>query len=51
MERKQGVEGYRDTQRALAEMAEKSSEVDQMKGALVILDISFTKDHSLRDNL
>ena len=33
LERKKGIEGYRDTQRALAEMAEKASEVDQMKGA------------------
>ena len=33
LERRKGVEGYRDTQRALVEMTEKTAEVDQMKGA------------------
>jgi intraflagellar transport protein 81 len=33
LERRKGVEGYRDTQKALVEMSEKTAEVDQMKGA------------------
>jgi len=33
LEKKKGVEGYRDTQRALIEMSEKAAEVDQMKGS------------------
>mmetsp|Transcript_11256 Transcript_11256/g.10886 ORF Transcript_11256/g.10886 Transcript_11256/m.10886 type:complete len:562 (+) Transcript_11256:46-1731(+) len=33
LERKKGIEGYRDTQKSLVEMAERSAEVDQMKGA------------------
>ena len=33
LEKKRGVEGFRDTQRELVEMAEKTAEVDQMKGA------------------
>jgi intraflagellar transport protein 81 len=33
MERKKGIEGYRDTQRALVEMAEKTAAVDSEKGA------------------
>lgn len=33
LERKKGIEGYRSTQRAMAEMAEKSAEVDALKGA------------------
>eukprot|EP00602_Paraphysomonas_sp_CaronLab_P003299 CAMPEP_0185020342 /NCGR_PEP_ID=MMETSP1103-20130426/2928_1 /TAXON_ID=36769 /ORGANISM="Paraphysomonas bandaiensis, Strain Caron Lab Isolate" /LENGTH=652 /DNA_ID=CAMNT_0027551173 /DNA_START=130 /DNA_END=2088 /DNA_ORIENTATION=+ len=33
LERKKGVEGYRDTQRQLIEMSEKTAAVDQMKGA------------------
>merc|ERR1711916_312469 len=32
LERKQGVEGFRETQRELVEMTEKAAEVDQMKG-------------------
>lgn len=33
LEKKRGVEGFRETQRSLVEMAEKTAEVDQMKGA------------------
>lgn len=33
LERKKGVEGVRETQRQLAEMSEKTAEVDQLKGA------------------
>ena len=33
LERRKGVEGYRETQRALVEMSEKAAEVDQLKGA------------------
>jgi chromosome segregation ATPase len=33
LERSKGVAGYRETQRSLVEMSEKSAEVDQMKGA------------------
>lgn len=33
LEKQKGVEGYRETQRALVEMAEKTAEIDQMKGA------------------
>jgi len=33
LERRKGVEGYRDTQKALVDMSEKAAEVDQMKGA------------------
>ena len=33
LERRKGVEGYRDTQKALVEMSEKAAEVDQIKGA------------------
>lgn len=33
LEQKRGVTGFRDTQRSLVEMAEKTAEVDQMKGA------------------
>ena len=33
LEKKQGVEGYRDTQRELIEMTEKAAEVDKMKGS------------------
>lgn len=33
LEKRQGVEGYRDTQRELIEMTEKAAEVDQMKGS------------------
>lgn len=32
-ERRKGIEGYRDTQRALVEMAEKTAEIDAAKGA------------------
>jgi intraflagellar transport protein 81 len=32
LEKKKGVEGYRETQRQLIEMSEKAAEVDQMKG-------------------
>lgn len=33
LERKKGVQGYRETQRQLVEMTEKAAEVDQMKSA------------------
>lgn len=33
MEKRKGVSGYRDTQKALVEMTEKAAEVDLMKGA------------------
>ena len=33
LEKKQGVEGFRDTQRELIEMTEKAAEVDKMKGS------------------
>lgn len=33
LERKKGVEGYRDTMRTLVDVTEKTSEIDQMKGA------------------
>mmetsp|Transcript_8372 Transcript_8372/g.7499 ORF Transcript_8372/g.7499 Transcript_8372/m.7499 type:complete len:288 (+) Transcript_8372:962-1825(+) len=33
LEQKRGIQGYRDTQRALVEMTEKAAEVDQMKSA------------------
>lgn len=33
LEKKKGIQGFRDTQRALVEMTEKSAEVDQLKGA------------------
>merc|ERR1711871_920254 len=33
LEKRQGVEGYRDTQRELIEMTEKAAEVDKMKGS------------------
>jgi intraflagellar transport protein 81 len=39
LEKQKGVEGYRETQRALIEMTEKTAEIDQMKGA-TLEDIS-----------
>lgn len=33
LEKQKGVEGYRETQRAIIEMSEKAAEIDQMKGA------------------
>eukprot|EP01038_Epipyxis_sp_PR26KG_P004215 gene4215-5990_t len=41
LERQKGVEGYRDTQRALIEMSERTAEVDQIKGA-TLEEISVT---------
>eukprot|EP01033_Poteriospumella_lacustris_P004485 gene4485-3204_t len=39
LEKQKGVEGYRETQRALIEMTEKTAEIDQLKGA-TLEDIS-----------
>lgn len=39
LERQKGVEGYRETQRALVEMTEKAAEIDQLKG-LTLEEIS-----------
>lgn len=39
LEKQKGVEGYRDTQRAIIEMTEKAAEIDQVKG-LTLEEIS-----------
>lgn len=48
LERKRGVQGFRDTQRSLVDMAEKTAEVDQMKGA-TLEQISSMVEHIGRE--
>eukprot|EP00607_Mallomonas_marina_P005930 CAMPEP_0182425364 /NCGR_PEP_ID=MMETSP1167-20130531/11775_1 /TAXON_ID=2988 /ORGANISM="Mallomonas Sp, Strain CCMP3275" /LENGTH=679 /DNA_ID=CAMNT_0024606011 /DNA_START=12 /DNA_END=2051 /DNA_ORIENTATION=- len=48
MERKKGVEGYRDTQRTLVEMSERTAEVDQLKGE-TLEHISAIVEKTIRD--